>query len=302
MTENPFENGCAWIDGDYVPMAEARISILDTGFTRSDLTHDVVSVWNGRFFRLEAHLNRFENNFNRLRMTHRLTQPERREILFECVRRSGIKTAYVQMIMTRGVPPQGVRDPRQFENRFYAFAIPYVWILKMEDQEIGTHIVICRDTVRIPPRSVDPTVKNFHWGDLVQGMFEAYDRGGVLAVLTDDEGYITEGPGFNLFAYHKGVLRTPARGVLEGITRMTVLELAEALEIPTRQEMFGMDVLKEADEIFLSSTAGGVLPVTTMDGSPVKDGKPGKITMQLRKRYWEAHDEDRWSTPVDYPL
>ena len=95
MTENPFENGCAWIDGDYVPMAEARIPILDTGFTRSDLTHDVVSVWNGRFFRLEAHLNRFENNFNRLRMTHRLSRQERQEILFECVRRSGIKTAYV---------------------------------------------------------------------------------------------------------------------------------------------------------------------------------------------------------------
>ena len=300
MTKNPFENGCAWIDGDYVPMAEARISILDTGFTRSDLTHDVVSVWNGRFFRLEAHLNRFENNFNRLRMTRCLSKQERREILFECVRRSGIKTAYVQMIMTRGVPPQGVRDPRQFENRFYAFAIPYVWILKMEDQEIGTHIVICRDTVRIPPQSIDPTVKNFHWGDLVQGMFETYDRGGVLAVLADAEGHITEGPGFNLFAYHKGVLRTPARGVLEGITRMTVLELAEALEIPTSREMFGMDVLKKADEIFLSSTAGGVLPVTTMDGSPIKDGKPGKITMQLRKRYWEAHDEDRWSTPVDY--
>ena len=302
MTENPFRDGCAWIDGDYVPIAEARIPILDTGFTRSDLTHDVVSVWNGRFFRLEAHLNRFENNFNRLSMTHRLSRQERQEILFECVRRSGIKTAYVQMIMTRGVPPRGVRDPRQFENRFYAFAIPYVWILKMEDQEIGTHIVICRDTVRIPPQAVDPTVKNFHWGDLVQGMFEAYDRGGVLAVLTDDEGHITEGPGFNLFAYHKGVLRTPARGVLEGITRMTVLELAEALDIPTSREMFGMDILTEADEIFLSSTAGGVLPVTTMDGSPVKDGKPGKITMQLRKRYWEAHDEDRWSTPVDYPV
>jgi len=89
--------------------------------------------------------------------------------------------------------------------------------------------------------------------------------------------------------------------VLEGITRMTVLELAEEMKIPTSCEMFGMDVLNEADEIFLSSTAGGVLPVTTKDGSPVKEGKPGKVTMQLRKRYWEAHDEDRWSTPVDYP-
>lgn len=302
MTENPFKSGCAWTDGSYVPIAEARIPILDAGFTRSDLTHDVVAVWNGKFFRLEDHLNRFERNWKCLRMAPKINRDGVREILFECVRRSGLQNAYVQMIMTRGVPPPGVRDPRLFDNRFYGFAIPYVWILKYEDQEIGTHLVVSRDTIRIPPKAVDPTVKNFHWGDLVRGLLEAYDRGGLNAVLADEAGHITEGPGYNLFAYAKGVLVTPATGVLEGITRMTVLDLAEEQGIPTRLEMFKIDLLREADEIFLSSTAGGVLPVTTLDGRPVGDGKPGRITLLLRRRYWEAHDEDRWTTLVDYPI
>lgn len=300
MTNNQFKDGCAWIEGDYVPMSEAKIPITDTGFTRSDVTYDVVAVWNGKFFRLEDHLNRFEKNWKRLRMTPKLSREEVREILFECVRRSGIKNAYVDMILSRGVPPQGVRDPRKFENRFYAYAIPYIWIVTIEDQEVGTHLVICKETIRIPPKSVDPTIKNYHWRDLVSGLFEAYDRGGVNPVLVDAEGNITEGPGYNLFVYHNEMLLTPTRGVLEGITRMTVLDLAEELGIPAKLNMFNADVLQAADEIFLSSTAGGVIPVTTLDGQPVKDGKPGEVTMLLRKRYWEVHDEDRWTTPVDY--
>ena len=97
-------------------------------------------------------------------------------------------------------------------------------------------IVVCRDTVRISPQSVDPTIKNFHWGDLVRGMFEAYDRGGTWPVLVDAEGYLTEGPGFNLFVVQEGALLTPDRGVLEGITRRTVLELAAEMGIPVVPE------------------------------------------------------------------
>jgi branched-chain amino acid aminotransferase len=300
MTDNPFEKGCAWIEGDYVPIAEARIPIVDAGFSRSDVTYDVVAVWNGSFFRLDDHLDRFERSWSRLQMAPKLSREEMRAILFECVRRSGLRNAYVDMILSRGVPPPGVRDPRLFENQFYAYAIPYIWIVTPEDQEVGTHLVVCKETIRIPPQAVDPTVKNFHWGDLVRGLFEAYERGGKNAVLVDAEGNLTEGPGFNVFAYGNGTLLTPARGVLEGITRRTVLDLAEEQGIPAKLEMLNMDALRAADEIFLTSTAGGVMAVTTLDGEPVGDGKPGEVTTLLRKRYWEAHDEDRWTTPVDY--
>ena len=300
MTADPFADGCAFIDGEYVPIAEARIPIIDTGFLRSDVTYDVVAVWNGKFFRLEDHLDRFERGWNRLQMKPDVSKGEIREILFECVRRSGIRNAYVDMIMSRGIDEDGSRDPRRFRNRFYAYAIPYVWIVKPEDQEVGTHLVIAEKTIRIPPDAIDPTVKNFHWGDLTRAVYEAYDRGGYTVVLPDADGNITEGPGFNVFVYYEGTLLTPESGVLEGITRRTVLDLADELGIPAKLGTFGANVLKEADEVFITSTAGGVMPVTKVNGKPVGMGTPGKVTTLIRKRYWEAHDEDRWTTPVDY--
>ena len=300
MNENPFAKGCAYIEGDFFPIAEARIPILDAGFNRSDLTYDVVAVWNGSFFRLDDHLNRFEKGFQQLRLNPGLTLDEMRAILFGCVRRSGLRNAYVEMIVTRGMDVDGSRDPRRFENRFYAFAIPYLWIVKPEMQADGIHLIIAEKTIRIPSRSVDPTVKNFHWGDLVRGIYEAYDRGGYTAVLLDDEGNVTEGPGFNVFAFHEDKLLTPRSGVLEGITRQTVMDLAEEQGIPARQSMIKAEVLKNALEIFITSTAGGVMPVTTLNGQTVGDGKPGKITTLLQKRYWDAHGEDRWTTPVAY--
>jgi len=223
-----------------------------------------------------------------------------RTILFECVRRSGLRQAYVEMILSRGIDEDGSRDPRRFSNRFYAFAIPYLWIANPEMQAAGIHLVIAEKTIRIPSNSVDPTVKNFHWGDLVRGIYEAYDRGGFTVVLPDAEGNITEGPGFNIFVYYENQLLTPASGVLEGITRQTVVDLAEEQGIPARQMMFNSGVLKNAAEVFLTSTAGGVMPVTTLNGKSIGDGKPGEVTRLIQKRYWDAHDEDRWTTAVDY--
>ena len=301
MSHDSFENGCACIDGDYVPLSEARISLTDMGFLRCDATYDVVAVWKRKYFRLNDHFERFEASWQRLRMSPPLSRGEMREMLDECVRRIEVEDAYVAMILSRGMALPGVRDPRVMQNRFYAYATPYVWIVKPEDQEVGTHVVVCKETIRISNEAVDPKIKSFHWGDMVRGLFEAYDRGGYTAVLTDADGNITEGPGFNIFAYHNGVLLTPTTGVLEGITRRTVLELAEELGIEARPESVTAQVLTDSDEIFITSTAGGVMPVTTLDGEQVGSGWPGPITLQLRQRYWQAHDEERWATPVASP-
>jgi branched-chain amino acid aminotransferase len=223
-----------------------------------------------------------------------------REILIGCVARSGLREAYVDMIVTRGVPRGGSRDPRTYENRFYAYAIPYVWIIRPDDQLVGTHLVVSQTTQRIPANSVDPTVKNFHWGDLSRGLFEAYERGAVTAVLPDADGNITEGPGFNVFALVDGAFVSPSSGVLEGITRRTVLELAADLGVPARLGTLAASDLQRADEVFLTSTAGGVMPVATVDGRPVGSGGPGPRTMQLRNAYWDAHRDPRYATPVSY--
>ncbi|MGE0485466.1 MAG: aminotransferase class IV [Gammaproteobacteria bacterium] len=293
-----YADGCAWIDGTLVPIAEARIPILDTGFTRSDCTYDVVAVWDGAFFRLDEHLERFARSCRLGRFTPPLDCSGIRAVLFDCVRASGLEQAYVEMIVTRGVPENGERDPRRFRNRFYAFAIPYVWIARPELQDQGIALVVARDTRRIDPDAVDPTVKNFHWGDLVRGLFEAYEREAHTVVLLNAAGEVTEGPGFNLFAVCAGTLWTPADGVLEGITRRTVLELADRIGIPTRVSMFGVERLQGADELFITSTAGGVMPVTRLDGIALRDGRPGPMTRKLREAYWDAHHDPAWITPV----
>jgi branched-chain amino acid aminotransferase len=299
-TDNSYAAGCAWIEGEYTPIAEARIPILDAGFVRSDLTYDVVGVWDGRFFRLDDHLARFQAGLKRIRLSSPFSNDEIKEILFEVVRRSGLREAYVETIVTRGVPIPGERDPRKWTPRFYAYAIPYVWIVRPAQQDIGTQAVVARETTRIQPSSVDPRVKNFHWGDLVRALFEAYDRDAWLAILTDGNGLVTEGPGFNVFALVDGTLRTPDVGVLEGITRKTVIELAREAGLPVSVSELAVDDLYRARELFFTSTAGGVMPVTTLDDKPVGDGRPGPVTSDLRTRYWDLHRDPRYAVAVDY--
>jgi branched-chain amino acid aminotransferase len=292
--------GCAWIEGSYVPVAEARIPILDTGFVRSDLTYDVVGVWGGRFFRLDDHLDRLERGCERLRLRSPKSRAETEEILGELVARSGLRESYVETIITRGVPAPGERDPRRFEHRFYAYAIPYVWIQRPEQQEVGAKVVVARDTVRVSPGAIDPTVKNFMWGDFIRGLLEAYDRDAVLPILSDGDGNVTEGPGVNVFAVHQGVLRTPDRGVLEGITRLTVLDIATELGIPAHVGTLPLSHLYDADELFLTSTAGGVMPVSELDGQPVGDGAVGELTARIRQTYWDWHEDPRFTRSIDY--
>ncbi|HET7272295.1 MAG TPA: aminotransferase class IV [Rubrobacter sp.] len=294
-----YADGAAFVEGRFVPVAEARVPILDWGFLRSDATYDVAHVWRGSFFRLNDHLDRFERSMNHLRLSVPYDRGEIRDILIECVRLSGLRDAYAEVICTRGIPRPGSRDPRDCENRFYAFVVPFVWIADPEKQEKGLHATIGHGQ-RIAPEAVDPTVKNYHWLDLETGLLEAYERGGETVILVDAEDNVVEGPGFNVFAVKNNRISTPDRGVLEGITRKTVIELAAEHGIPLEARPVPADELRRADEVFLSSTAGGVIPVTTIDGEAVGDGDSGPLTRRLSDAYWELHDDLRYSLPVLY--
>src|SRR3712207_4635203 len=241
-----YADGAAFVDGRFVPVAEARVPILDWGFLRSDATYDVAHVWRGSFFRLEDHLDRFERGMARLRMSLPLGRAEIREVLMQCVRLGGLREAYAEIICTRGVPPPGSRDPRECENNFFAFAVPFVWIADPEKQERGLRAVI-GGVQRIQPGSVDPTVKNYHWLDLEVGLYEAYDRGGETVILVDREDNAVEGPGFNVFAVQDGEVSTPSRGVLEGITRRTVIELAAEHGVPLDVREVPAEEVRRAD-------------------------------------------------------
>lgn len=292
-------NGIAFIEGKYMPLAEATVPILDRGFVRSDATYDVAHVWKGQFFRLDDHIERFFASMRGLRMTLPYSHQEIADILVECVRRSGLRDSYVQMTCTRGLPPAGTRDPRLCKQRFYAFAAPFVWIANDEQRENGMHL-ITSSVQRIPPAAVDPRVKNFHWIDLTMGVFEAYDRDAIVAVLHDGQGNITEGAGFNVFTVKNGVLATPESGVFEGMTRRTVIELCEQLQLRCEVRPVAAKELAQADEIFLTSTAGGIMPITTLDGKPVADGKRGPVTKRLHDLYWQRQEEGWLATPVPY--
>jgi branched-chain amino acid aminotransferase len=298
-TEAPYPDGAAFIDGDYVPIAEARIPILDWGFLRSDCTYDVVHVWGGRFFRLDHHLDRFANSASALRLTLPYGREEIVEILMRLMRLTGLREAYVELICTRGAPPKGSRDPRRCENRFFAFVIPFLWIATEEQRARGLHLHVSA-IPRIPPQSVSPRIKNFHWGDMNRALFEAFEAGCDLPVLVDYDGNVAEGPGFNVFMVKEGTVTTPEGTCLDGITRQTALDLLAEQNAKVVIGAFAPDELRAADEAFITSTAGGIVPVTRVDQRPLGDGEPGPLTTRLKNLYWQRHDEGRDGTPIDY--
>jgi branched-chain amino acid aminotransferase len=292
-------SGAAYIGGSYRPIEEATISVLDLGVTRSDCTYDVVHVWDGRFFRLDAHLDRFAESLAHLRLDTGLDRAGLEEVLHGCVRRAGLRDAYVSMTCTRGRTAPGSRDLRTARHTFYCYAVPFVWIATPEQQATGIGIWIS-DVPRIPPESVDPAVKNSHWLDMDMALLEAYEHDAQLVVLRDLSGGLTEGPGFNVFARTDGRWLTPAAGTLRGITRRTVIELIHEAGGRVEEGRLSADELRRAGEVLVTSTAGGVMPVTTVDGARVGDGLPGAATMQLRERHWARHADPAWSTAVRY--
>ena len=294
-----FSKGAAYVDGQLVPVEEAKISLLDWGFLHSDATYDVAGVLKGKFFRLDDHIERFFASMAKLHMSIPHGRSDLHAILIDCVRASGLRDAYVEMICTRGLPEPGSRDPRTCKNKFFAFAIPFVWIANLEKQKAGLHLIISRRQ-RIPPESVDPTVKNYHWLDMVMGLFEAYDRGGETVVVVDANGNLVEGPGFNIFAVNGHRLTTPGQGVLEGMTRRTTIELAPECGYEVLQCDLPADEALAADEVFITTTAGGLIPITKIDGQAIGAGAPGPVTRRLQKRYWEVHEDPRYTLAIDY--
>ena len=203
------------------------------------------------------------------------------------------------MICTRGQPPWGSRDPRLAVNQFYAFAVPYVWIANAEQREKGLHLMVS-DIQRIPAASVDPTAKNYHWNDLTMGLFDALGAGADSVLLVDAVGNVVEGPGFNVFCVSNGVLVTPGEGMLEGVSRRTVIEMAHSLGFEVQQRALPADELRAAAEVFVSTSGGGVLPVTVVDKQVIGEAKPGPMTRKLVQTYWDWHTLPAYSLPIDY--
>src|SRR6185436_14316321 len=283
---NPiFADGAGYVRGRFVPIAEVTLPVTDWGFTRSDVVYDVVHVFRGGFFRLPDHLDRFERSMEK----RRIRPPEDRAaieaILHRCVALTGLIDAYVAMVASRGRPRvAGSRRPADCENHLIAYALPWIDVVPKDVQARGA--------------SVDPTVKNYQWNDLTSGLLEAHDADFDTAVLCDTQGFLTEGPGFNIFLVKDGRVTTPDRGSLHGITRRSVLELCAELGIAAAVEPIPRSALDHADEVFLATTAGGVMPASRIGTRILGNDRPGPISMRLKDTYWRKHEEGWHRTPV----
>lgn len=293
--------GAAFIDGRIIPIADAAIPVTDWGVTHSDIAYDVVPVWQGGFFRLDDYVARFMASLRALRMDVALDADGVKVALAQMVAASGLRESYVAMVAARGRNPvPGSRDPRDCDNHFYAWCVPYVHIVKPEAAERGTSVWIAKHTRRIPANSVDPTVKNYHWGDFTGGLFEAKDNGFETVLLLDYAGNVTEGPGFNAFAVFGDRIVTSDHGVLHGITRRTVLEMAAEAGLNVETRALPLAEFLEADEVFLSSSGGGVIPVARIDDRTFSNDAAGPVATDLRARYFDWITRAEHRTQITY--
>lgn len=297
MTE--LSQGAAWIGGQIIPIKDASIPVTDWGVTHSDIAYDVVPVWQDAFFRLDAYVTRFIASLTAGRYDIGMNRADIYAALNDMVAASGLNDAYVAMVAARGRNPiAGSRDPRDCANHFYAWCVPYVHVVKPELATKGTSVWIAKSVRRIPADSVDPTVKNYHWGDFTSGLFEAKDRGFETTLLLDHAGCVTEGPGFNAFAVFGDTVVTPDSGILHGITRATVLDMCAEAGLTHDTRPLPLDEFLSADEVFLSSSGGGVIPVSRVDEHHFSNGVAGPVATDLRRRYFDWITRAKHRTPI----
>ena len=292
--------GAAYVDGQVTPIKDAKIPITDWGYRRSDVTYDVVGVYFGAFFRLDDHLQRFRTSMGKLRMKPEESDEDIKRILTDLVRRTGLREAYVAMDCVRGKPAPGLPyHPAYGRAYLVCFAIPWVWLFSEEQQARGVHAMIAK-TPRIPPESVDPTVKNFHWGDLTAALFEAHDAGADTAVLLDQEGIPDRGAGLQYVRRdrrHGGqsaarCARRHHPAVGERTLRRAGHSARHPADLAGRAGRCGRDLLfdhRRGDHA--RQPAGLAHP---------RQRPAGPISARLRETFWEKRRQGWHATPIDY--
>jgi len=293
--------GAAWMRGKIMPIHEASLPLNDWGLTRSDITYDVVPVIDGAFFRLTDYLNRFEASMKDMRLDPKINRNDIQKALTDMVSKSGLRNSYVSMVCSRGVPNvAGSRNPKDCDNHFFAWCVPYVNIIKPEIAQNGASAWISDTVKRIPEDSVNPRNKNYHWGDLTKGLFEAKDNNAETVILVDHKDNVTEGPGFNVFAVKDGKILTSDHGVLEGISRQTILDICDELSLKKEVRPISREEFMEADEIFLTTSSGGVVPITKVNDRIFSNDAPGEMTVKLMDCYWNCTKNDNLRIEIPY--
>lgn len=276
-----------YIDGVLYPEAEAKISVFDHGLLYGDGIFEGIRFYNGRVFRLEEHLERLWDSAKAIRLKIPISVDEMREATLETIRQNHLEDGYIRLLVTRGKGNLGL-SPDRCPKATVIIIADKIQLYPVEKYIKGMVMVTCA-TRRAAPAALLPAVKSLNYLNNVMAKVEATHAGADEGVMLNEQGYVAECTGDNIFVIRKGVVTTPPvyAGALCGITRNVVFEICQDLGIPIREtEMTRYDI-HTADECFLTGTAAEVIAAIELDTRPIGDGKPGVITGRIIARFRE---------------
>jgi len=274
-----------WIDGKFFEKEDAKVSVFDHGLLYGDGVFEGIRAYGGRIFRLAQHLDRLYASARAIWLDVGLPQAEMATVCEECVRVNGLKDAYIRLIVTRGVGDLGL-DPRKCKKASIICIADSIALFPPEMYERGLTMMTAATPVH-HREGVSPRIKSLNYLAHILAKIEAIAAGADEALMLEAGEGVAEGVAENVFAVHgKRLLTPPAHaGVLRGITRDAVIEVAAEAGFEVREEMLTRYDLYTADEVFLSGTAAEIMGVVKLDGRTIADGKVGPATRDLAKRF-----------------
>ena len=280
-----------YIDGKLYPPEEAKISVWDHGLLYGDGVFEGIRVYQGGIFKLDEHLQRLYESARVISLDIPLSFDALRQAVIDTVRvnleEENWQDAYIRLVVTRGVGDLGL-DPNKCKKPTVIIIVDKISLYPRKYYEEGLSVIV--SSYRRPSADIlSPRIKSLNYLNNILAKLEANLAGVQEAILLNDKGYITECTADNIFAVKSGCVLTPPpiAGILEGITRATVIELCRKLDIPCIERMLDIKDLLTADEVFLTGTGAEIVPVVRISGVPIGTGKPGSITKQLIKAFRE---------------
>jgi branched-chain amino acid aminotransferase len=277
-----------YLDGKYVDPAEAKISVFDHGVLYGDGVFEGIRLYQNNVFRLDAHLERLEYSAKAILLKIPLTRQELSQAVCETCRQSNLTDGYIRLVVTRGVGDLGL-SPWLCPKPSVFIIADKIALYPPEYYAKGLEIVTV-PTRRTNPAALSPAVKSLNYLNNILAKIEARQFGALEAIMLNDQGFVAECTGDNVFIVHKGKLYTPAaqQGALKGITRDTIFAIAQEIGVPLEEHDLTRYDLWNADECFLTGTGAEVIPVVKLDGREIGAGQPGpvfgKVLAAFRRR------------------
>jgi branched-chain amino acid aminotransferase len=276
-----------WMNGTLVDKADAKVSVYDHGLLYGDGVFEGLRVYSGKVFRLKEHIDRLYDSAQAIALKIPMSRVEMTKAVEDTVRANAKTDGYIRLLVTRGPGTLGL-DPRKCEPQVIII-VDDISLYPKELYDDGLKIITA-STIRNHPNAVNPRIKSLNYLNNILAKMEAIRAGCLEAIMLNHKGEVAECTGDNLFVVKHGLLKTPPTdaGILEGITRNFVIELARKLGIPVQEASLTRHDVYVADEVFLTGTAAEVIAVTEVDSRMIGSGKQGPITRQLRDAFLKA--------------